>query len=270
MAEVPEVETVARDLQEAVVGRTIVSGRVLQPDAIRFATPEAFARDIAGAQIEAVHRRAKWLLISLDQARTLAIHFMLFGRLRLEPADATREPNLQLTLTLDDGEDLRLIDRLGYARAALLPNAELASHLGLDKLGPEVLAPDFSREVLGERLTHKRIPIKAALLDQHVVAGLGNRDADESLWRASIDPRRPAGSLTSDERDRLTEAMRAVLAEGIAHRGTMPDIRGKRGTSLNYRQVYEREGEPCVRCGAPIVRQRLGQRNSFYCPHCQH
>jgi formamidopyrimidine-DNA glycosylase len=242
---------------------------VLQLDVVRFAAPDEFVRDIAGAQIQAVQRRAKWLLIALDRARTLAIHFMLFGRLRLEPSDVTHEPNLQLALTLDDGTDLRLIDRLGYARAALLPNAELDSRLGLDSLGPEVLAPDFSPEVLGARLARKRIPIKPALLDQHVVAGMGNRDADESLWRAGIDPRRPAGSLADDELQRLTEAMREVLAEGIAHRGTMPDIWGKRGTSLDYRRVYEREGEPCARCGGPIARQRLGQRNGFYCPNCQ-
>jgi formamidopyrimidine-DNA glycosylase len=132
---------------------------------------------------------------------------MLFGRQRLEPSDATREPNLQLALTLDDAADLRLIDRLGYARAALLPNAELDSRLGLDTLGPEVLAPDFPPEVLGARLARKRIPIKPALLDQHVVAGRGNRDADESLWRAGIDPRRPAGSLADDELQRLTAAI---------------------------------------------------------------
>lgn len=132
-----------------------------------------------------------------------------------------------------------------------------------------MLAPDFTPDVLAARLARKRTPIKPTLLDQHVVAGMGNRDADESLWRAGIDPRRPARDLTEDERARLTQAMREVLAEGIARRGTMPDICGKRGTSLNYRQVYEREGEPCPRCGEPIVRQRLGQRNGFYCPHCQ-
>ena len=269
MAEVPEVETIARDLHNAVVGRTVVSADVLQPYAVRFVTPAEFVRDIAGAHIDSVRRRAKWLLISLDQARTLAIHFMLFGRLRLEPSATPREPNLLLSLTLDDGQDLRLIDRLGYARVALLPDAELDSRLGLAKLGPEVLAKDFSSDVLAERLGHKRTAIKPTLLDQHVVAGMGNRDADESLWRAGIAPGRPAGALTAAECDRLTEAMREVLAEGIAHRGTMPDIWGKRGTSLDYRQVYEREGEPCARCGAPIARQRLGQRNSFYCPHCQ-
>lgn len=269
MAEVPEVETIARDLQNTVVGRRLVSAHMLQPEVLRFPTPAEFMRDIAGARIESVRRRAKWLLISLDQGRTLAIHFMLFGRLRLEPSDAPRETNLQLVLTLDEGQDLRLIDRLGYARVALLPDTELDSRLGLATLGPEALAPDFSSEVLAERLGRKRTAIKPTLLDQHIVAGMGNRDADESLWRAGIDPRRPANSLTANERDRLAAAMREVLTEGIAHRGTMADIWGKRGTSIDYRQVYEREGEPCARCGGAIARQRLGQRNSFFCPHCQ-
>lgn len=270
MAEVPEVETMVRDIRATLLGRTIASAEVVIPETVRFATPQAFARDIAGARIEDAGRRAKWALVRLDGARTLAIHFMLFGHLRLEPAGAPREPALCLILSLDTGDELRLLDRLAYARVALLPDATLNDQLKLDTLGPEVLDPIFTPHTLETRLGKKRSPIKPVLLDQHVVAGMGNRDADESLWRAGIDPRRPAKDLDPDDAVRLASAMRAVLEEGLSRRGTLVDLWGRRGTQLAYRQVFERQGKPCPRCGTPIARIRQGARNTFYCPHCQH
>jgi formamidopyrimidine-DNA glycosylase len=269
MAELPEVETTVRDLRASVLGRTIVSAEVVQPEVVRFLTPQEFATEIAGARIEAVDRRAKWILVRLSGERTLAIHFMLFGRLRLEPSDAKRETNLMLALRLDDASELRLIDRLGYARVALLPFDDLDERLGLDELGPEVLDESFTPETLEIRLAKKRIPVKPALLDQHVVAGMGNRDADESLWRAGINPERPAKQLSHEETERLASAMRGVLQDGISRRGTMPDLWGKRGTQMSHRQIFEREGEPCPRCGTPIQKTRLGNRQTFYCPVCQ-
>lgn len=269
MAEVPEVETAVRDLRATLVGRMMVAAEVIVPETVRFATPEAFGREIAGARILGAERRAKWALVRLDGGRTLAIHFMLFGRLRLEPEGAPREATLCLTLHLDRAEELRLLDRLAYARVALLPDSELDRRLGLDILGPEVLDADFTPATLEARLARKRLPIKVALLDQHVLAGMGNRDADESLWRARIDPRRPAHDLTDEEATRLTEAMRAVLEEGISRRGTQPDLWGRPGTQLEHRQVFERAGQPCPRCGTPIARIRQNNRNTFYCPGCQ-
>jgi formamidopyrimidine-DNA glycosylase len=270
MAEVPEVETVVRDLRGALTGRTIESAEVVLPETVRFATPAEFAAQIAGARILGAERRAKWALVALSGERTLAIHFMLFGYLRLEPPDAPREPILCLILHLDGPEDLRLLDRVAYARVALLPNDQLDARLGLATLGPEVLDADFTPDQLEARLRLKRLPIKPTLLDQHVVAGMGNRDADESLWRARIDPRRPSRELSDDEAAHLTSAMREVLAEGISRRGTLVDLWGKRGTQLEHRQVFERQGKPCPRCGTPIMRITQNSRNTFYCPHCQH
>ena len=269
MAEVPEVETVVRDIRVALVGRTITGAAVTVPATVRFATPEAFAREIAGARIVGAERRAKWALVRLDGERTLAIHFMLFGHLRLEPEGAAREATLCLTLHLDGGEELRLLDRLAYARVALLPDAEVNDRLRLDTLGPEILDPAFAPETLEARLGKKRTAIKPVLLDQHVVAGMGNRDADESLWRARIDPRRPAKEIGLDEAARLTEAMRAVLAEGLSRRDTLVDLWGQRGTQLEHRQIFERQGKPCPRCGTPIARIQQSARNTFFCPHCQ-
>lgn len=269
MAEVPEVETVARDLA-TVVGRTIESAEVLAPEVLRFGTPDEFVREVAGQRIAHAWRRAKWLLITLSGGQTLAIHFMLFGYLRLVPNSAARPPHSMLVLCLDDSEELRLIDRLGYARVALAPMQELEKRLGLNTLGPEVLDEAFRPEQLEAQLARKRIPIKPAVLDQHVVAGLGNRDADESLWRARISPLRPAGTLTRDEAARLTEAMRTVLNDGIAQRGSMRDLWGQRGTSLAHLDVFEREGQLCPGCGGRVVRIRQNGRNTYYCPDCQH
>lgn len=269
MSELPEVETAVRDLRKSVVGRSIIGANVLQLDAVRFPSPEAFEREIAGAQVLSVDRRGKWILMRLNGNRTLAIHFMLFGRLRLEPADSKREPNARVLLHLDDSDDLRLIDRLGYARVALLLNEEADERLGLDELGPEVLDASFNPETLEIRLAKKRIPVKPALLDQHVVAGMGNRDADESLWRAGINPQKPAGQLSHEEARRLTSAMQDVLQEGIARRGTVQDLWGRRGTQGRHRSIFERPGQPCPRCGAVIEKTRLGGRQTYYCPVCQ-
>lgn len=269
MAEVPEVETIVRDLRGVLPGRVIRGAEVVLPETVRFAAPEQFEREISGARILGARRRAKWALIALDGERTLAIHFMLFGYLRLVPEDAPREPILCLTLHLDRDEDLRLLDRVAYTRVALLPDDQLNERLGLDTLGPEVPDPSFTPAMLSERLQRKRLPIKPTLLDQHVIAGMGNRDADESLWRARINPLRPARELTDEEIARLTEAMRAVLAEGINRRGTLLDLWGHRGTQLEHRQVFERQGKPCPRCGTPIARIRQNGRNTFLCPQCQ-
>lgn len=269
MSELPEVETTVRDLRATIVGRTITGGDVLQAEAVRFATPEEFAREIGGAKVVEIDRRAKWILIRLSGARTLAIHFMLFGRLRLEPIDARREPNLRLALHLDDGDDLRLIDRLGYARVALLPDRELEERLGLGALGPEVLDESFTPQLLENRLSRRRISLKPALLDQHIVAGMGNRDADESLWRARINPERPAKELSPEEAGRLTAAMQDVLREGIARRGTLQDLWGRRGTQASHRHIFERAGQPCPRCRTPIAKTHLGGRQTYYCPVCQ-
>lgn len=270
MAEVPEVEIAVQDLRASVVGRVIEGTQVLEPSVLRFGTPEEFARTITGRHVLGVRRRAKWVLMALDGDYTLAMHFMLFGYLRLVPNGAPRAANTMLVLALSGGEELRLLDRLGYARVALVPTAELDARLGLAALGPEVLAEDFTPETLDARLRRKRVPIKPALLDQHIVAGLGNRDADESLWRARISPLRAAGTLTHEEAERLTYAMRDVLQEGITYRGSMRDLWGRRGESLRHLDVFEREGQPCPGgCGGTVVRIRQNGRNTFYCPACQ-
>lgn len=269
MAEVPEVETLTRDLREAVVGRTIRTTDVFLPAAVRFPTVDKFTQLLTDRQVLDAQRRAKYILVSLSSDLRLAIHLALWGTLALVPTQQLRLPETVIIWHLDQEQDLRFLDKLGYARAAVAPPDVLAEQLDLHSLGPEALDPDFSVEVLTRRLAKRRGVLKTVLLNQRVLAGLGNRDADESLWLAGIDPRRPAASLTADELTRLHAAIGKVLAEGIALRGTQRDLFGRKGQAVHRRYIFERTREPCPRCSTPIAYLRLGGRNTHYCPNCQ-
>jgi formamidopyrimidine-DNA glycosylase len=269
MAEVPEVETIVRDLREAVVGRVILKAEVLLPAAVRFPSVEEFTTLLADRAFLDSQRRAKYILLSLSGDLLLAVHFALWGTLVLVPSEQPRLPETLIVWQLDQDQDLRLVDKLGYARAAVGPPDVLAERLDLHSLGPEALDPDFDVETLTRQLARRRGVLKSVLLNQRVLAGLGNRDADESMWLAGVDPRRSAASLTPDELIRLHAAIREVLAEGIALRGTQRDLFGRKGQAVHRRNIFEKSGEPCPRCGTRIAYLRIGGRNTFYCPNCQ-
>jgi formamidopyrimidine-DNA glycosylase len=270
MAEVPEVETLVRDLREAVVGRRIIETEVFLPAAVRFPTVDEFTTLLTDRVILEAHRRAKYILLPLSGDILLAIHLALWGTVALVPTKQPRLLEMLIVWHLDQDEDLRLIDKLGYARAALGPADVLAERLDLKSLGPEALDPNFDVDVLASQLSKRRGVLKSVLLNQRILAGLGNRDTDESLWLAGIDPRRSAASLTSDELIRLHAAIGKVLSEGIALRGTQRDLFGRKGQAIHRRYIFERTREPCPRCGTPIAYIRIGGRNTFYCPNCQH
>lgn len=268
MAEVPEVETLVRDLREAVVGRMIVAADVLQGAAVRFPAPDEFRTLIAGRMIRGVERRAKHILIRLSDDLLLGVHLMLWGTLRLWPSEAGRLPETLIVFALD-GAELHLQDKLGYARAALAPSQELEKQLDLGSLGPEALDPSFDVDVLARQIGKRRGVLKSVLLNQRIIAGLGNRDADESMWLAGIDPRRSPLTLSGDELTRLHAAICKLLEEGIAARGTQADLFGRPGQAKHRRYIFERTGRPCPRCATPIQHLRIGGRNTHYCPHCQ-
>lgn len=270
MAEVPEVETIVRDLREAVVGRTITETEVLLAAAVRFPTVEEFTSLLTERVVLDSQRRAKYILLSLSGDLMLAIHFALWGTVALVPTEQPRLPETLVIWRLDQNQDLRLVDKLGYARTAVASPEVLAEKLNLHSLGPEALDPNFSVEVLAGQLSRRRGVLKSVLLNQRVLAGLGNRDTDESLWLAAIDPHRSAASLTSDELARLHEAIGKMLSEGIALRGTQRDLFGRKGQAVHRRYIFEKAGEPCPRCGTRIAYTRIGGRNTFYCPNCQH
>jgi formamidopyrimidine-DNA glycosylase len=269
MAEVPEVEIIVRDLRQAVAGRAFTFAEVLAPECVRFPAPAELVAQLPGRRVAGAERRAKHILVRLEEDWTLAIHFMLWGELQLRPEGAPSLPALLARFGLEGGEELQLTDTLGYARVALGPTPALEAGLKLAELGPEALEEGFGPGVLAARLRKRRSPLKTLLLDQKVLAGLGNRDADEALWRAGIDPRRTAASLSPAEVVALAAAIRVVLDEGIALRGTQRDLFGVKGQARHRRNVFECTGKPCPRCATPVEHVRINGRNTHYCPHCQ-
>jgi formamidopyrimidine-DNA glycosylase len=269
MAEVPEVETLVRDLRQAVVGRMLRETEVFLPAAVRFPDVDEFTSLLTNRVFLDAQRRAKYMLLRLSGDLVLAIHLALWGTVMLVPAGQPLLPETLIVWRLDQEEDLRFVDKLGYARAAVAAPDVLAERLDLHSQGPEALDPSFSVSMLADRLGRRRAALKTVLLNQRVLAGLGNRDADESLWLAAIDPRRIAATLSPDELTRLHAAIQQVLNEGIALRGTQRDLFGRKGEAVHRRNIFERTREPCPRCGTPIRRLRIGGRNTHYCPNCQ-
>ncbi len=269
MAEVPEVEILVRDLRQAVVGRRIEQVLLPQPVAVRFPSPEEYAGMLAGQAVQGARRWAKHMWLPLSNNLALEIHLMLWGMLVLVPSSQFVVPDTMIIWRLDGAEDLRLIDKLGYARSAAGPQETLIERLDLRSLGPDALEPGFDDTVLLARLQSRRGVLKTVLLNQRVLAGLGNRDADESMWLAGIDPRRSASSLSQDEVIKLRSAIGQVLQEGLALRGTQRDLFGRKGQAQHGRYVFERTGRPCPRCQTPVVGIRIGGRNTHFCPRCQ-
>lgn len=275
MPELPEVETIARALRPDLLGRTVIGARGLDyPPLVEPLTPDEFSVRLAGQSIAGVGRRAKLILLQLEEGAVLTVHLRMSGRLHLRPATAEPLPHTHAILDLDDGRALHLRDPRKFGRLRLYTAAEYAA---LDRrLGPEPLAADFTAAVLASRLqARRRSQLKAVLLDQNSLAGLGNIYADEALFRACLHPRRPAGSLSAAEIARLHRAIQEVLREAIAANGTTlgdgiylfgADEAGRFAERL---RVYGRLGRPCPSCGAAIERQTIAGRSSHFCPACQ-
>lgn len=270
MAEVPEVETLAGDLRHAVVGRTILHTEVLQPASIRFPAPHDFEALLSNRTVLHARRRAKHILVELSGNVMLEMHMMLWGTIRLMPSNQIRTPETQIVWRLDHDEDLRLTDKLGYARASAGAPDEIITRLNLNTIGPDALDPSFSPDMLAQVLAKRRGVLRAVLINQRVIAGLGIRDADESLWTAGIDPRRVPTTLNAEEIERLHGAIVKVLNDGLALRGTQRDLFGRKGLAKHGQYVFEQAGKPCPRCNTPVAHVRIADRNAFFCPTCQH
>jgi formamidopyrimidine-DNA glycosylase len=273
--ELPEVETIRRDLAEAVVGRRITAVFVHDPAVVKVPDPGAFVAGLKGRTIEAADRAAKYLLLPLDDGRVWAVHLSLEGRLLLVPASAEVANGTKLAVALDDGHELRLVDPVSYALVALVEVGGLAEVFSLNLLGPEPIHPGFDEATLRARLAGRRGMIKPLILNQRIIAGVGNIYADEALWRAKIHPSRKANGLTDAEWTALHRALVDTLREGVANRGTTApgglyrDLWGKKGAHQAHLAVFRRAGKACPRCGTAIVRTELGGRPTFFCPHCQ-
>jgi formamidopyrimidine-DNA glycosylase len=272
MPELPEVETVARSLATQVLGRRIASIEKLDWERM-VETPDLpdFRALIVGRTIVAVARRAKWLLISLDAGWTLAIHLRMSGNLIVRGPEAEPDAHTHLVLGLDDGRRIFFEDQRKFGRVRLLDNAGLALLDGTH--GPEPLGDSFSADALGRILAGRRTRLKPLLLDQSLIAGIGNIYASEALWIARLHPLLPAGETPAEQVPALHAAIRQVLEEAIANQGSsLRNYRnsyGERGQNQDHFRVYDRAGAACERCGEPIERSVIAQRSTFFCPTCQ-
>ena len=278
MPELPEVETVCRGLAARLEGRRLI--RVLQrrPD-LRFALPAGFARRLTGRRIERIGRRAKYILIYLDDGKVLICHLGMTGRMLLGKGEPELEIHDHVVFFVEGDITLRFNDARRFGFMDLATAAKLEKHKLLKGLGPEPLSPDFNGPRLAQALAGKRTPIKAALLDQRVVAGIGNIYASEALFRAGISPRRLARTVQGERAERLARAVTAVLEEAVAAGGSSlrdyVQTDGELGYFQHRWQVYEREGRACPGCSCEIKTtggiRRIVQsgRASFYCPRRQ-
>jgi formamidopyrimidine-DNA glycosylase len=294
--ELPEVETVARDLQRWVAGATIRDAEVRWPRTIRHPEPpERFVEEIRGARIGRVGRRAKSVLIHLSDGRVMTVALRMTGALIVAPPGTPDDPYARVVFGLADGRQLRYRDVRKFGRIGLweggglrrrapegrgagakrAAEARAPYRVGdvFGRHGPEPLASTFSAARLAERLQGRSARLKTLLLDQSFIAGVGNIYADEALWRARLHPLRPANSVAPDEVRRLHRAIRAVLRQGISNRGTsFGDYVGaddRPGDNAERLAVYGRGGEPCYRCGGVVQRIVVGKRSTHFCGHCQ-
>jgi len=267
MPELPEVETISRQLSPLVCGKRIREIRVLWSRTVARPSVEELLRRLPGQSILTLHRRGKYLVFSLSQD-TFLLHLRMSGDLQWRRPGDQPQPHDRLWLLLESGDEQQILafhDPRKFGRVWLVQDAGEV----LGTLGPEPLDESFTPQKLLERLRVSRRRLKPLLLDQSFVAGLGNIYADEALHRASLHPLRPAASLSVEEAARLWQAIRQVLNEGIQRNGASIDWVYRGGEFQNHFQVYAREGQPCYRCGQPVQRLRIAQRSSYFCAICQ-
>ena len=264
MPELPEVETERGRLALRLEGRRIATVRIADSRLTRPEEPAGLADALEGEEVERVERRGKYLLLRLRGGQVLLIHLRMTGGFRFQPATHERA-----VLELDDGTRIAYRDLRRFGTWLLLEPDEAERHLRI-RLGPEPLGRGFTAGFLAGRLMGRRAPVKAAMLDQRTVAGLGNIYADEALWHAGIHPLRPAGELSDEEVAALRRGIRTSLRRGIRRQGAdLGDGTYAGGRMQRELRVYGRTGEPCDRCGTPIEKTRAGGRGTWYCPGCQ-
>ena len=267
MPELPEVETVARYLRETVAGETISAVVVLDP---RFADLEE-THKLVGRRVLRVGRRGKHLSLELDDDWVLQLHMMMAGQILVRPREHSEDRFLRLQFNLSGDIEVRFCDSRRFGRAYQLDAPAYREFL--KSLGPEPLADSFTARLLLKALAGRRVALKSALLNQQLLAGVGNIYADEASWRARLHPLTPAGSLSDAEARRLHRGIRRVLRDGIASCGTTfsqyRSAEGEPGEYQSQLRVFQRTGEKCFRCCGVIERIVVGGRSTHFCPKCQ-
>ncbi|MBV8079077.1 MAG: bifunctional DNA-formamidopyrimidine glycosylase/DNA-(apurinic or apyrimidinic site) lyase [Actinobacteria bacterium] len=273
MPELPEVESVRLQLAPVLTGRRFDHVEIADTRLTRPLDPATVARELEGERVAAVDRRGKYLIVRFESGRALLVHLRMTGSLlHAQAGTLPGDPYRRAVVRLDDGSDVAYRDVRRFGTWLLLEPQEVAEYVDA-RVGAEPLAEEFRPRDLAAKLAHRRAPIKAALLDQRTVAGVGNIYADEALWRARIHPLRPAHELDVAQTRALHRAIRRALELGIARQGsTLTDYRLPDGTTGRMQtefKVYGRGGEPCSRCGTPIEKIRVAGRGTWYCPQCQ-
>lgn len=287
MPELPEVETVCRQLEPEIEGRRIEALEVLDERWSRPVPGEQLGRAVGGARIEGLGRRGKYLLLALDGERTLVMHLRMTGNLilvegeeMLDPSEgrrlyegerSTSARHLRARFVLDDGRELWFTDPRRFGEAFLIDDADLGERFA--RLGVEPLSDEFTPEALGAMAAARTAPLKSFLLDQSGVAGVGNIYADEALFRARLHPLSPAGSMKPEHLEALRDGVVAALEAGIDGGGASiddyRDARGEKGRMQDEFLVHTREGQPCPSCGGEIARIVISGRSTYFCPSCQ-
>jgi formamidopyrimidine-DNA glycosylase len=273
MPELPEVETIRRELQPRIQNKRIIGCSILRPDVVAHPKPTSFCAELVGEKITEVTRQAKYLILELTHDKRLIFHLRLSGTMVLAPLQAEPEKFSRLVFKLED-KQLFFNEPRVLGRAYLLKGDERPANLkGFFNLGCEPISDKFSAVYLREKIKHRKARIKSLLLDQHICAGMGNIYSDEALFRAGIRPMRRANRITQKETARLIKSLRDVINEGIDNFGTSVSdytrTDGKDGNFQNFLCVYGREGEPCRKCATTIAVKKIGNRSTRYCPQCQ-
>lgn len=272
MPELPEVETIRRSLSQHVLNLEIEKVTIRWSGAVAGYQGYDFEEYVKGRTLQSIERRGKYLLITLDDGWSLIAHMRMTGRLNYYPHSHEPEKHTHVVLKLSKGE-IHFTDTRKFGRLQLVRTEERLNQSSLKRLGPEPLGEEFSPEELGRRLGNRKLSLKCALLDQTVVAGLGNIYVDESLFRAGLSPERVANSLSSEELGNLYTSICEVLQEGITAKGTSfrdyRDANGDKGAFQRELRVYGRGGEACMRCGGPLAKKRMGGRTTVFCTNCQ-
>ena len=271
MPELPEVETTCRGVAPHLVGSSIQRAIVRQRR-LRWPIPAGFEKKITGRCVTAIERRAKYLLLTLDDGATLIVHLGMSGSLRLDDPTTPHRKHDHIELHLSSGLCLRYCDPRRFG-AWLHTTDDPQQHALLVDLGPEPLSKQFSAKYLQERLKNRKQPIKTLIMDSHLVVGVGNIYANEALFLAGIHPQRQGQSLTTEECQRLVQHIKQILRRAIQRGGTtLRDFIGGDGKPGYFAQellVYGRADEPCLHCQTPLMEIRLGQRSTVFCSHCQ-
>lgn len=273
MPELPEVETVRRQLAPEVSGRRITSAEVLDERLVRPAAPRKVVRGLEGRTIEGVDRRGKYLLVRLEDDGVLALHLRMTGNVLVRPADWIELKHLRARFELDDGTVILFTDVRRFGTAVLLEGSDALDEYLAPRVGIEPLSEDLTPEALLRMAAGRTAPLKSFLLTQTGVAGIGNIYADEALHRAELHPLSLAGSMRIEHSEALTEGIVDALEAGLAHGGSSiddyRDARGEKGSMQDEFLVHTREGEDCPRCGGTIQRIVVGGRSTYFCPDCQ-